>query len=126
ASLGGPYTLFFPSLEVPAEWVFFDSRKGAHVFGVDLLLGTLAQDVARDRAQHLGSPLFANFGCLVQVFPEDPRMPSGNPQHRDGGPPWVAPPLLPIAQGANADPHGTGEFALRQPDKASQCGDIRA
>ena len=53
-------------------------------------------------------------------------MPSGDAQQGDRGPLGMAPSLLPVAEGMNADAHGPSELHLSEPDEPPHGGDVLA
>jgi hypothetical protein len=55
-----------------------------------------------------------------EVFPENPRMPSGDAQQGDRRAFRTPPPLLPVPESMNADAHGESELNLGEPDKIPQ------
>jgi hypothetical protein len=56
----------------------------------------------------------------ADLFEDHPRVSSGDAQERDGGPIQATPPLLPVPQGVDADPHREGELLLRQPQEGAE------
>jgi hypothetical protein len=53
-------------------------------------------------------------------------MPSSDAEQGDGGALRLAPPLLPISQGMDADANGTSESCLRKTDELSERDNIVA
>jgi hypothetical protein len=53
-------------------------------------------------------------------------MPSSNAEQRDGRTLGLAPPLLPISKGMDADANGTSESRLRKADELSERDNIVA
>src|SRR6188768_1849903 len=53
-------------------------------------------------------------------------MSRGDPKQGERGTFWGTAILLPVAEGVDADAHGSGEAGLGQPDESSQCGDVIA
>ena len=51
-------------------------------------------------------------------------MSSGNAKQSDGRAFGLAPPLLPISQGMDADANGASESGLRKADELSKCDNI--
>src|SRR5687768_2520980 len=72
------------------------------------------------------APVYLHSRRGLDVLPDDPRMPSCDAQQSDRAAFRMPPPLLPIAESANADSHRESELHLCQADEAPQGGDVLA